>query len=203
MGACKSCRATLGARNQSGYCRKCFSRSVPVSDETRAKISAGIKRKLMEDPEFAEQRKEHARQASRSPAAVEARTERWKRERLWEKGTAARCKPEVAKRAGRTLSARRLAWCPPHLRQAYLDLINVKRIKAAEARRMIEDQVAAEIAAVRRRMNFQEPEPETPAAIGRPQVWPDCPKKLRPEYERLRRKGVRSLDARRLLEEAA
>ena len=200
MGACKSCRATLGARNQSGYCRKCFSRSVPVSDETRAKISAGIKRKLMEDPEFAEQRKEHARQASRSPAAVEARTERWNRERLWEKGTAARCKPEVAKRAGRPLSARRLAWCPPHLRQAYRDLINVKRIKAAEARRMILEQDAAEVAAVRQRMNYQEPER---GPIGRPAVWPDCPEKLRPEYERLRRKGVLAVDARRLLEKVA
>lgn len=35
---------------------------------------------------------------------------------------------------------------------------------------------------------------------GRKPVWPDCPDHIRPEYDRLRRKGVRSAEAREILE---
>ena len=204
MAKCKSCPTELARRNKTGLCRECYRKNPnAVSAETRAKISAGQKRRHLEDPELAERRKVLARKASRSPAAVKARTERWKREKMWERGSQAACRPEVRAKAGKSIRETRLAWCPPHLRDDYIHLIRGKRFSAAEAKRMILEQDAAEVAAVRRRMNYQEPEPEERGPVGRPAVWPDCPEKLRPAYDKLRRKGVPAAEARRELEKAA
>ncbi len=59
-------------------------------------------------------------------------------------------RPEARAKAGRAISAARLAWCPVHLRQAYRDLLYVKRFKAAEAKAMILDQHASEMERFRR-----------------------------------------------------
>jgi hypothetical protein len=95
--------------------------------------------------------RENARAASHSEACDSARRKRnWAEIRAM--GQAASQAPEARAKAGRTLSARRLAWCPGHLRADYLHLVNVKHIKAAEAREIILAQEAAEIARMRREM---------------------------------------------------
>lgn len=203
MATCKDCPAELSQRNTSGYCRKCIGRAVWKKPGFREKQRRGIKRAIHGDPATLEKYRENARKAAKSPAAAKARKERWHRERVWEQGNLAARAPEVRERAGRATALTRLPWCPPHLLDLYRDLTRTKRIPADEAKQMVLEQEAAEIAAVRRRMGFEEPEEAPAPVLGRPQVWPDCPEELRPEYERLRRKGVRSEDARRLLEKAA
>lgn len=200
---CGGCPATLGERNTSGFCRQCFSKHVPMSEDRKAKLREGIRRRIAADPEFKKSLQERARKASRSPNAVKARTERFRREKIWEAGNKAARNPEARKKAAIATRDTRLAWCPPHLRQAYLDLIYVSRIKAAEAREMILAQDRAEVERLRNRMGYEEPAEPEPAPMGRPQVWPDCPEKLRPEYNRLRRNGMKAADARRKLEAAA
>lgn len=154
-GVCRTCATTLSRRNRTGYCRKCVGAALHRKPGFKEKLRAGIKRKIYADPEYADALRKRARAASASPKAVKARTERWHRDRVWEQGTAAQT-PEVRARAGRSTTATRLAWCPPHLRETYRDLINSKRIKAAEARRMIEEQEAAELARWRRANGIEE-----------------------------------------------
>lgn len=200
MITCKDCPAELSRRNKSGYCRKCVGRAVWRNPGHREKQRKGIKRAIHSDPELLEKYRENARKAAASPAAQKARKERWHRDRVWEQGNLAARAPEIRERAGRATALTRLPWCPPHLLEMYRDLTRTSRIPADEAKRMVLEHEAAELAAVRRRLNYREPEPTT---IGRPAVWPDCPEELRPEYERLRRKGVAAVEARRVLEEAA
>lgn len=159
-----------------------------------------MKRRLKSDPEFLEAVRARAAKAARSPATNRARSERAKRLRLWEKGLPAANAPEVRARAAKATSATKLAWCPPHLRDQYRELLCKKRIKAAEAREMILAQDRAEVERLRNRMGYEEPVETAPAPMGRPQVWPDCPEKLRPEYNRLRKRGMKAADARRKLE---
>lgn len=200
---CNNCPATLGPRNRSGYCRNCFSKCVPVSAEARARQSASTKRRLQSDPELMAKYRENARRASRSPAAVKARTERWHRERVWEQGNQVARAAEVRAKAAVTCRNTRLSWCPPHLRQSYLDLIFVKRFKADEARVMILEQDAREVARLRQAMGVHDQDAErTTAKIGRPAVWPDCPPDLLPVYLRLKRR-VPAAEARRALEQRA
>lgn len=156
MSGCKACSKPLGHRNRTGYCRKCVGAALHKKPGFNEKLRAGIKRKIYADPEYAEKLRERARIASTSPNTVRARTERWHRERIWEQGAAAQT-PEVRARAGRSTTDTRLAWCPKHLRATYLDLLYSKRIKAAEARRMIEEQEAAELARWRREHGYEQP----------------------------------------------
>lgn len=87
-----------------------------------------------------------------TPEATAARRNAALRDRLWEKGHAELRRPgsTAMQRAGRTRSATLLAWCPPHLRDEYRFLTKEKRVPIAEARRMIEEQNAADMARWRR-----------------------------------------------------
>lgn len=203
MATCKDCGKELGRRNKSGYCRACSGRAVWRNPANREAHRKAVRRKIHGDPETLAKYRENARKAAASPATAKARKERWQRDRVWEKGNLAARAPEVRERAGRATALTRLPWCPPHLLDLYRELTRDKRIPAAEAKRMVLDQERAEIADLRRRMNYKEPEPEPSAKVGRPAVWPDCPEHLRPRYERLRKKGVPSAQAREILERAA
>ena len=50
--------------------------------------------------------------------------------------------PEVRQKRGASVSATRMAWCPPELRDEYRDLVRRQRLPAAEARAIIEGQAA-------------------------------------------------------------
>ncbi len=60
--------------------------------------------------------------------------------------------PEVRKAAGRKTSETRMAWCPPELRAEYRTLIHSKLIPAAEARRIIEAEIAGTLEHGRREL---------------------------------------------------
>ena len=163
MSTCKVCPARLGPRNKSGYCRKHFSQNVPMSEESRRKLSETIRKRCKADPEFKADLQKRARKASTSPGAVKARTERWHREKVWEKGNKAARKPEVRAKAAIATRNTRLAWCPPHLRQDYLDLIYKNREKAADAKKIILDQHDAELRRFRARIKLARSSEESDA----------------------------------------
>lgn len=166
---CKDCGTGLGARNRSGFCRRCVGKanlSNPesarkiaeahrrrmASPEVRAALSRKMRARLAADPELREGYVARMIAANSSPACDAARRRRWAAERPWEKGNAAQpAGSESRARAGRQISATRLAWCPPHLRQLYRELTQIKRLKASEARQVIEEQAEAEMARFRRK----------------------------------------------------
>lgn len=163
MGDCKSCSVTLGPRNKSGYCRKCFSKCVPMSDDAKKRLSAAIRKRFQADPQFKADLQERARKASKSPKACKARKERWQREKMWEIGNEAARKPEARKKAAIATRNTRLAWCPPHLREDYLRLIYSNREKAADAKRIILEQHEAELRRFRAKAQATAPSEESDA----------------------------------------
>ena len=52
---------------------------------------------------------------------------------------------EARKKAGRTLSKRKLGWLPDHYREEYFRLRSNQKYSAAEARLIIEDQIEHEL----------------------------------------------------------
>jgi hypothetical protein len=89
----------------------------------RARQAAGARQVLSDlraDPAF------QAREAQRLTAGRRKAIE-----------TGALHAPEVRKKHGRTFTARRLSWCPPHLRDMYRDLMINQHHTAAEARRIV------------------------------------------------------------------
>ena len=146
---CAGCPRTISAKNKTGRCRSCCARAITACPKARAKArasliermrdpetraqhvarsTAGIRRKMAEDPAFAANRREQGRRCGLSLASHKAHPA----------GSPSRI------RAGQSVSATRLAWCPPTYRDAYRGLIKRHGIKGAEARRMIEAQVAAD-----------------------------------------------------------
>lgn len=147
---CKTCGCALGARNKSGYCRPHIAVRNAADPVWRAKQAEGIRQKLAHDPVYLAQKRAAARALTADPDVVERRTRRFREDKVWQAGHRAALDPEVRARAGRTLSERRLGWCPTHLRAEYTNLIRRKRYTAAEARAMIEDQNELEMARWRR-----------------------------------------------------
>lgn len=143
---CKTCGKTLWKGNASGYCRK------HISPERRAKMVAGINRKIQEDPIYLEKLKAQARKNAAMPGHIEKMAEAGKRAETWRIALAATT-PESYKRAGRSLSERLMAWCPRELRDQYRHLNQSKKIKAAEARQMILDQHEKDMAEFRRKLS--------------------------------------------------
>jgi len=147
---CKTCGCALGPRNKSGYCRPHIAARNAADPVWRAKQADGVRRKLSHDPVYLDQKRAAARALSADPDIVERRTRRFRQDKVWEAGHRAALDPEVRARAGRSISERRLGWCPVHLRAEYTDLIRRKRFTAAEARAMIEDQNELDMARWRR-----------------------------------------------------
>lgn len=145
MKACRTCQAPLSRQNKTGYCRSHVSAYNLSRPEVRERQRAGIRRKHATDPVFLDGLRARARSLAHDAEINAKRTEHFKAGRYWEKGSIASRAPEVRARAGKASSATKLAWCPPHLRAAYLHLVRGKRFLAAEARAMIEDQHETEM----------------------------------------------------------
>jgi len=100
-------------------------------EEHRERLRKTMTAKL-EDPAFVERKREHGRRQYRdhlSRPEVQAKAHG----------------PEARSKAGRKTSETRLAWCPPEMRDEYRRLIRSKLIPAAEARRIIESEIAGTV----------------------------------------------------------
>lgn len=114
-------------------CKPCALKALWSDPDFRARKgrqSGDILRRLKQDPEFrakedaARRRNVVVMNATRRPLTDEERALRNKR-----------------------VSARKLSWCPPALREEYKWLVKAKRIPAAEAKQIILDQFKRQIQA--------------------------------------------------------
>lgn len=158
---CAVCSAPLSPRNASGYCTRCQNRQ----PGKRAKIAAAVRRSYQLNPELRVIRRASAVKNARDPEINARRSAAARRDRLWEKGVAART-PETYAKIAATQRAASLAWCPPHLREDYRRMMRCQRFKAAEARSLILEQHEAEMRRWRRGVGA-EPEPPMPKLGGR------------------------------------
>lgn len=150
MAECKTCAKLLSAANKIGYCRAHAAQAM-AGPEHAARVSAGLKRKLAQDPIYREQCKARALKNCASETLRTAAKEASKRSGAWRKALAA-VTPEDYKRGAARCAETKLAWCPPELRDAYRELMYRKKFKAAEARQIIMDQHEKDMAAFRRKL---------------------------------------------------
>lgn len=145
---CKNPDACTAAKPTT-HCRRCSIMRVQADPALEEKRRAAIAA-LFQDPDYVDAHRARLRKsmeaAQADPALVERRREhgrRQYREHLSrpEVRAKAHC-PDARKRAARKTSETRLAWCPPERRDEYRHLITSKLIPAAEARRIIEAEIA-------------------------------------------------------------
>lgn len=143
------CAGLIGLKNRTGYCRSCRAKHLLASPEFRARQRAGVAAY-------------HAQPAVRAASA--ARMAEWNRNlpehelerrrdhgrRQFEKylgtpeGKARSNSPEARKKKGGAISDTRYADIPKHLRDEVRRLNRQQHIPAAEARRLVLEQAAAD-----------------------------------------------------------
>lgn len=149
---CSDCGAGLSPSKQrkGTRCKSCTARAMSRNPATRAKISAAM-RKNWADPDQRAARVASMTEANRRPDLIEHRRVMGKA--LNNIGRFARPLPAghpSRVQAGRTLTERRLAWCPPAYRDVYARLKEIDGFRAEEARAIIEGQIAADLSAMRK-----------------------------------------------------
>lgn len=143
------CGATIGARGKTGMCRPCAIAANHADPGYRARLRAGQQRFLADEAAV------QARDAARNAGAARYREgmtpeqrQKVKAHGQWLYRTHA-SRPEVFARSqtpeARAQAAARcsetvLGWCPPDRREEYRRLV-LRRIPAAEARRIIEAEI--------------------------------------------------------------
>ncbi|KUO53179.1 MAG: hypothetical protein APF82_00905 [Sphingomonadales bacterium BRH_c42] len=149
---CSDCGTALAPSKQrkGTRCKSCTARAMSRNPATRAKISAAM-RKNWSDPDQRAARVASMTEANRRPDMIEHRRALGKA--LNNIGRFARPLPAghpSRVQAGRTLTERRLAWCPPAYRPLYARLTEIDGFRAKEARAIVEDQIASDLAAMRK-----------------------------------------------------
>ena len=149
------CGAELSAKNKSGLCLKHMLEERNADPVEQAKQHAALKRRFATDPVLKEMHRERARGLHLLPQSREAKLRRYTPEFQRKGVDALRAMPEVRARAAAKMSATKLGWCPPHLRDEYRHLTQRKAFPAAEARQMIEDQHELAMARWRRSVGLE------------------------------------------------
>lgn len=149
---CSDCGTALSPSKQrkGTRCKSCTARAMSRNPATRAKISAAM-RKNWADPDQRAVRVASMTEANRRPDMIEHRRALGKA--LNNIGRFARPLPAghpSRVQAGRTLTERRLAWCPPAYRPTYARLTEIDGFRAKEARAIVEDQIASDLSAMRK-----------------------------------------------------
>ena len=146
---CMDCSKTLGPKNQSGRCRSCMSKAInrdpAVAEARRAALRAhfakpGVREAAAErmreyntnmPEEHRERRREHGRRT-------------YKRYLAGPENHGVVQSADARRNRGAAVREAAMGWCPLHLRAEYRRLTISKRLKAAEARALIEAQMVAE-----------------------------------------------------------
>lgn len=150
------CGSVLHASNQSGLCLKHMLEQRNADPERIAIKVAALKRRFAVDPELRDAARERAKKLHLLPQSKEAKRRRYTPEFQRAGVEAMKALPDVRARANAKMSATKLAWCPPHLRDEYRHLTQRKAFSAAEARAMIEEQNELEMARWRRSIGVME-----------------------------------------------
>lgn len=152
--ACQTCGKALGRNNRSGYCKHHVSAAKAQDPAWREAQRAGAKRALLADPERLDALRQRIRAQNIAPEKRAWAAERARQIKFYEIGHRSCHTPEAQAKRSASCTATKLAWCPPHLRADYRRLVRTKHIPAAEAREIILAQEQAEIAAMRRRLEW-------------------------------------------------
>ena len=111
--------------NAAARCRSCSDKNPATRRRRNLAVSASRRAKLRTDPEFAKRAREHGRQLGLSGAA-----------------RAASRRPDVVARRAIARSRAVMGWCPAEYRPLYDELTKSRRLRAADARRAVEQQIA-------------------------------------------------------------
>lgn len=139
---CAKCETPISTKNKTGMCRPCIAND----PEQQAKRKIAQRRRYDLDPTLGEAAAARLRAVTSTPEHAERGRAMMLANRVWEKSPPLVAGSERAKEAGRRVSAARMAWCPPHLRATYHALMRKDGIRAEEARRLILDQNAVDLA---------------------------------------------------------
>lgn len=143
---CGDCSQPIRNENKSGRCKRCatvYNNQLPETKQKRVESW----RRLMQDPAA------HAKMAALIQRNyAKAMVDPVKRAAAAERGAAIYRRflatpemrerlngPEVNQRRGRTISEKRLAWCPAEFRALHHRNVHVKGIPAAQSRQLIEE----------------------------------------------------------------
>ncbi len=149
--ACSDCGAALKPcpRRKGTRCKPCTARATATDPAVKAKMSAGTTRRWAQPGE----RAKHSALLKARFAAHPEWIERARRLGNEHNNLARFAKPFPAGHpsrisAGRKRTERLLGWCPPGYREAYRHMTNIDGLRAPEARRIIEGQIAADVKAL-------------------------------------------------------
>lgn len=138
--AARTCACGVSISNRATQCRACRRRDFNSDPARRAAASATMKRRW-QDPAYHEKQGALIRAYETTPqhhATMLENGRRWGTQNI-----AAPAGSAQRRKAGRTTSATRLAWCPPDRRDEYRALRKKKGMRAHEARALIEQDIAA------------------------------------------------------------
>jgi len=150
--ACSDCGAEIkpSKRRKGTRCKRCTAIAVTRDPANQAKRSAALRR-VWADPAQRASRVASMTEANRRPEMVAIRREHGKRLDHARRFAVPACGPAGSPSrvsAGKALTEFRLGWCPPGWRDAYRRLCYVDGFRAAEARHILEDQIAADVRAL-------------------------------------------------------
>jgi hypothetical protein len=149
---CLDCSTPITVQSKTGRCRGCANRWNAKQPDFQRRRSEGILRGFLEHPERKDAYRAQLAAAAKLPHAVERRRENAKAMRLWEIGlplVGAKGSPSRM-RAGKRRVETLMAWCPPQLRADYRQLVYSKKLRAREARQVIEQHHETEMVRWRR-----------------------------------------------------
>ena len=149
---CSDCGTALApSKARKGtMCKGCTARANARSPEARAKASAAL-RKAWQRPDERAARVASMTEANRRPDMIERRRELGKvLNNVTRFATPLPAGHPSRIQAGRTLTERRIGWCPPAYRPLYERLTVNDGFRAAEARQIVEAQITADVAAMRK-----------------------------------------------------
>ncbi len=148
---CLDCAKGITNENKGGRCKPCATIYNNRLPETKAKRVSGWKKRIANPRHYADLCRVAAANSRKAMSDPTKRVAAQQRARIiyetyldTPEMRAHVTAPETRARAGRSLTATRLSWCPPEYRDDYLFLINTKRMPASEARQIVIDQIAAD-----------------------------------------------------------
>lgn len=144
-----ACGAALGPKNKTGLCRSCRCRQMVASSDFKAKQKAGVAAYFADPAVRAVKAALMAERNRNRPAHEIERARDHGRRQVnaylhTPEGRAKAASPEASRKKGQSVSNTRYADIPPHLRDEVRRLNRQQKIPAAEARRIVLEQAAAE-----------------------------------------------------------
>lgn len=137
-----ACSRPIGNANVTGKCKPCFVAAMNTDPERARRAAEGQRRRIATDPAYRAMKARVAianRAKSLLNPEIMARARQLGHESMWQLFT-----PEAQARRAACSGRKRLAWLPDIYRADYRRMIQNMKMKAPEARRIIEDQIAAD-----------------------------------------------------------